>query len=238
MTSPIDAPLPVLQTSRKEFRIATKPRVNKEIRSEKVRLIGAKGEQLGILLAADALRQADADDLDLVEVASSATPPVCRIMDYGKYKYEQTKKQHAAKHHQRGTHLKEVKFRPFTSQHDVDYKLRHVREFLELGHKVKLTVMFRGREMAHQDAGRDLLNRLREILNDISTPDQLPRSEGRNMHMIVSPKAKAGAAKKKPASMNVSAAAKPGNVETAPATATGSSVIPATSQTRPTAKGS
>ncbi|MEW6324244.1 MAG: translation initiation factor IF-3 [Nitrospirota bacterium] len=180
------------------MRIVTKPRVNKEIRTDKIRVISSKGEQLGILPVPDALRQAESEGLDLVEIAPTAAPPVCRIMDYGKYKYEQTKKQHAAKLHQRGTQLKEVKFRPFTSQHDVDYKLRHATDFLADGHKVKLTVMFRGREMAHQDAGHALLKRLLAALADISSADHSPRVEGRNMMVIISPKARAVTGKKKP----------------------------------------
>lgn len=154
-------------------------------------MISSKNEQLGVLLVPDALRLAETEGLDLVEVAPTAVPPVCRIMDYGKYKYEQTKKQHAAKLHQRGTQLKEVKFRPFTSQHDVDYKLRHAIDFLAAGHKVKLTVMFRGRELAHQEAGHVLLERLKSALADVCTPDNPARMEGRNMMIIVSPKAQA-----------------------------------------------
>ncbi|MBI3621576.1 MAG: translation initiation factor IF-3 [Nitrospirae bacterium] len=171
--------------------MATKPRVNREIKTDKIRVISSKNEQLGVLLVPEALRLAEAEGLDLVEVAPTAAPPVCRIMDYGKYKYEQTKKQHAAKLHQRGTQLKEVKFRPFTSQHDVDYKLRHAIDFLADGHKVKLTVMFRGRELAHQEAGHALLDRLKTALADVCTPDHPARTEGRNMMIIVSPKAQA-----------------------------------------------
>jgi translation initiation factor IF-3 len=161
---------------------------------------------LGVLLVPDALRLAETDGLDLVEVAPTAVPPVCRIMDYGKYKYEQTKKQHSAKLHQRGTQLKEVKFRPFTSQHDVDYKLRHAIDFLTDGHKVKLTVMFRGRELAHQEAGHALLTRLKSALADVCTPDHPARTEGRNMMVIVSPKAQA-VGKRKPAAKPKKAAA-------------------------------
>lgn len=181
----------------RSLRIVTKPRVNKEIRAEKIRVISAKGEQLGVIAVPDALRLAEAEGLDLVEVAPAAAPPVCRIMDYGKYKYEQTKKLHAAKLHQRGTQLKEVKFRPFTNQHDVDYKLRHATDFLADGHKVKLTIMFRGREMAHQDAGQALLKRLLAAMDAVCTPDHAPRVEGRNMMVIVSPKARLAAGKRK-----------------------------------------
>ena len=172
-----------------------------------------------MLLVPDALRMAESEGLDLVEIAATAAPPVCRIMDYGKYKYEQTKKQHAAKLHQRGTQLKEVKFRPFTNQHDVDYKLRHATDFLADGHKVKLTVMFRGREMAHQEAGHVLLKRLLAALAEVSTPDNYPRVEGRNMMVIISPKAKATTGKKKSTTKSSSTADKPKSPKRAAAAA-------------------
>lgn len=206
--------------TRKEPRIATKPRVNREIKTDKVRVISSKNEQLGVLLVPEALRLAETEGLDLVEVAPTAVPPVCRIMDYGKYKYEQTKKQHAAKLHQRGTQLKEVKFRPFTSQHDVDYKLRHAIDFLAAGHKVKLTVMFRGRELAHQEAGRALLDRLKTALADVCTPDHPPRTEGRNMMTIVSPKAQTTGKRKTAAKPSKTAAAGTAKSSSAPAAAT------------------
>jgi translation initiation factor IF-3 len=177
--------------------------------------------------------------LDLVEVAPTATPPVCRIMDYGKYKYEQTKKQHAAKQHQRGTQLKEVKFRPYTSQHDVEYKLRHVRDFLAGGHKVKLTVMFRGREMAHQEAGLVLLDRLKTALAEVSTPDHSPRTEGRNMLMIVSPKAGVvTVGKKKPAAVKAKSSTAPAKNRAKPPAATAEATAAIAGATGETTKGS
>jgi translation initiation factor IF-3 len=196
-----------------------------------------------VLLVPEALRLAEGDGLDLVEVAPTASPPVCRIMDYGKFKYEQTKKQHAAKLHQRGTQLKEVKFRPFTSQHDVDYKLRHATDFLADGHKVKLTVMFRGREMAHQEAGQALLTRLLAALADACSADHPPRVEGRNMMVIVSPKARTAGGKSKPAAKASAAAgkakktAKPA-AETPTTTTTGSPAPPETGSARDNAKDS
>jgi translation initiation factor IF-3 len=183
-------------------------------------VISAKNEQLGVLLVPEALRLAEVDGLDLVEVAPTAVPPVCRIMDYGKYKYEQTKKHHAAKLHQRGTQLKEVKFRPFTSQHDVDYKLRHAIDFLAAGHKVKLTVMFRGRELAHQEAGHALLDRLKTALADVCTPDNPARTEGRNMMIIVSPKAQATGKRKTAAKPKKTAATGSEKSPSKPAAAT------------------
>jgi translation initiation factor IF-3 len=183
-------------------------------------VISAKNEQLGVLLVPEALRLAEVDGLDLVEVAPTAVPPVCRIMDYGKYKYEQTKKHHAAKLHQRGTQLKEVKFRPFTSQHDVDYKLRHAIDFLAAGHKVKLTVMFRGRELAHQEAGHALLDRLKSALADVCTPDNPARTEGRNMMIIVSPKAQATGKRKTAAKPKKTAATGSEKSPSKPAAAT------------------
>ncbi len=147
-----------------------------------------EGEQLGILPVRDAMAKAEEAGLDLVEVAPTNSPPVCRIMDYGKYKYELSKKMHAQKVHQKGTHLKEVKMRPFTSQHDLDFKLRHIKRFLEEGNKVKVTVMFRGREMAYQQKGRDLLQKVSEDIGAQGNVEQKPTMEGRNMIMMVTPK--------------------------------------------------
>jgi translation initiation factor IF-3 len=148
---------------------------------------------MGILPTREAIKKAEELGYDLVEVAPTSQPPVCRIMDYGKYKYEQSKKQHATKHHQRATQLKEIKLRPRTDKHDLETKIRHIREFLEEGHKVKITLMFRGREMAYLDSGRAVLDRMGEALNSHGQMDQAPRLEGKNMYMIYTPKA--GAAK-------------------------------------------
>lgn len=157
-----------------------------------MRLIGPDAEQLGILPIKDALQRSEEAGLDLVEVAPTSVPPVCRIIDYGKYRYEQAKKQHGAK--QKSAQLKEVKLRPFTDTHDLDFKMRHAKDFLAGGHKVKITVMFRGREMAHQEAGRSLLTRVVEQLAPTANIEQTPRMEGRNMNMLFAPKAGAGVA--------------------------------------------
>lgn len=151
-----------------------------------MRVIGPDSEQLGILQIKDALQRAQEAGLDLVEVAPTSTPPVCRIIDYGKYRYELAKKQHGAK--QKSAQLKEVKLRPFTDTHDLDFKMRHAKAFLAEGHKVKVTVMFRGREMAHQDAGRTILTRVIEHLGTSAHVEQQPRMEGRNMNILLAPK--------------------------------------------------
>lgn len=164
--------------------------MNHEIRIREVRVIGPNSEQLGVLPIGDALKRAEEAGMDLVEVAPTAAPPVCRIIDYGKYRYEQAKKQHGAK--QKSTQLKEVKLRPFTDTHDLEFKTRHARDFLAEGHKVKMTVMFRGREMAHQDAGRTVLAKVIEQLGPAAQVEQQPRMEGRNMSILLAPKHGAG----------------------------------------------
>ncbi len=136
----------------------------------------------------EALALAQEQGLDLVEVAEKANPPVCRIMDYGKYKYEQAKRQREAKKHQHQMSVKEIKFRPKTSEHDYDFKKNHVREFLEARDKVKVTVMFRGREMAHPDVGQAVLHRLIQDVQDVGTVESLPQMEGRLMVLILVPK--------------------------------------------------
>lgn len=151
-----------------------------------MRVIGPDSEQLGILQIKDALQRAQEAGLDLVEVAPTSSPPVCRIIDYGKYRYELAKKQHGAK--QKSAQLKEVKLRPFTDTHDLDFKMRHAKAFLAEGHKVKVTVMFRGREMAHQDAGRTILTKVVEQLGPSAHVEQQPRMEGRNMNILLAPK--------------------------------------------------
>ena len=136
----------------------------------------------------DALSRAEEEDLDLVEIDGNADPPVCRAMDYGKFKFEQSKKQQAARKKQKQIQVKEVKFRPGTDDHDFQVKLRNLRRFLEQGDKAKVTIRFRGREMAHQELGKQLLDRLEEELSDIATVDQRPRMEGRLMVMMMSPR--------------------------------------------------
>ena len=134
-------------------------RINHQIRAQQVRVINAEGEQLGILEIEEALRQAQDNGFDLVEVSPNSDPPVCRIMDYGQYKYQQSKRQHEAKKHQKIIHLKEIKLRPKTEEHDFLFKLKHAIGFMEAGDKVKVTVMFRGREMSHQELGHRLMEK-------------------------------------------------------------------------------
>lgn len=165
------------------------PRVNQDIRSREVRVIGPDGSQLGILSISEALSKADDCNLDLVEIAPQAVPPVCKIIDYGRYKYEQSKKQHAARAHQRIIHVKEVKVRPQTDQHDIGFKVGHIRRFIEHGDKTKVLMQFRGREMAHTQVGVDVLTKMYEEVVDIAQLEQAPRMEGNCMVMILAPKA-------------------------------------------------
>lgn len=168
----------------------TKVRVNERIRADNVRLISEAGEQLGITPLSEALRIAREKDLDLVEVAPQADPPVCRILDYGKYKYEQAQKAKRARKHQAMVTVKEIKLRPKIENHDFDTKKKHVRRFLEAGSRVKATIMFRGREMTHTEIGEGLLHRLAEEVSDLGTVESKPRLDGRNMIMIITPKPK------------------------------------------------
>jgi len=163
------------------------PRVNRRIRVPEIRVIGEDGEQLGIMPTIQALRRAESVNLDLVEVQPRAKPPVCKIMDYGKYKYEQARKLAESKKKQQQIELKEVKFRPKTGDHDFDVKVKNLKRFLEKGNKGKVTVMFRGREIVHPDIGREMLNRVIQALGDEATIEQHPRLEGRQMVMIVAP---------------------------------------------------
>ena len=151
-------------------------------------MIDFEGKQLGIMTLQDALRQASEAGLDLVEVAPNSSPPVCRIMDYGKFRYQQSKKMQVARKHQAVLQLKEIRLRPKTEEHDLQVKLRHIRRFLEENNKVKITMMFRGREIAYAEIGRKIMEGLMEGLGDIGTVDQQPKLEGRNMVMIVAPK--------------------------------------------------
>ena len=152
-----------------------------------VRTIDAIGKQIGILPIAEALALAREKDLDLVEVASTSDPPVCRVMDYGKYRYDQTKKEKIAKKHQHATKLKEIKLRPNIDNHDLGIKERRAREFLEEGHKVKVTVSFRGREMAHRELGREVLRKMGETLEDVGAVEMQPKITGRLMTMLIGP---------------------------------------------------
>jgi len=163
-------------------------RVNEQIRISPVRLIGADGEQVGIVSIEEARRAAEERGLDLVEVAAMARPPVVKVMDYGKYRFEKAKAEKAAKKKQHIIHLKEVKYRPGVSDHDFDFKTRHARRFLEEGNKVKLTMMFRGRQVTHPELGREVLLRVFAELEDIAKVEMHPKLEGRNMTMVLAPK--------------------------------------------------
>lgn len=154
-------------------------------------MIGAESEQLGILPLQEALILAEGQHLDLVEVSPTAVPPVCRIMDFGKFKYQQSKKLQEAKKKQVQVQLKEVKLRPKTDEHDLQFKIKHVRRFLEEGNKAKITVVFRGREITHMELGQTALDKFVEELQDVALIEVRPKMEGRNMFIIVAPKAKA-----------------------------------------------
>jgi len=165
-----------------------KVRVNQQIRISPVRLIGADGEQVGVVPVDDALERARTLGLDLVEVAPAARPPVVKIMDYGKYRFEQAKAARAARKKQHNIQVKEVKYRPGISDHDFEFKTRHARTFLEEGNKVKVTMMFRGRQVTHPELGREVLERVYNELQDVCKVEMQPRLEGRNMTMVLAPK--------------------------------------------------
>jgi translation initiation factor IF-3 len=162
-------------------------RINERIRVPQVRLIGADGEQLGIVDTSEALKKAQAADLDLVEVAPNSKPPVTRLLDYSKYKYEQEQKQKQARKHQQQVNVREIKLRPKIATHDYETKKGHVERFLKHRDKVKVTIMFRGREQAHPERGRDLLNKLFGDLDGLATIESAPLQEGRNMSMLLGP---------------------------------------------------
>ena len=153
-----------------------------------MRLIGADGQQVGVVPVDEALRAAEENGLDLVEVAPMARPPVVKIMDYGKYRFEQAKAARAAKKKQHVIQVKEVKYRPNISDHDFEFKTRHAREFLEEGNKVKLTLMFRGRQVTHPELGREVLDRVYEEVKDIAKIETASKLEGRNMTMVLAPR--------------------------------------------------
>ena len=162
-------------------------RINERIRAREIRVVDDDGSQLGVMTAYDAMQHAQERGLDLVEVAPNASPPVCRIMDYGKYKYELKKKAAASKAKAHAAILKEVKLRPRTDEHDLDFKLKNARRFLIEGDKVKVTLMFRGREIVHTELGRDQLDKVKEMLADIAAVENPPRMEGRFLSMILVP---------------------------------------------------
>ncbi|HSH85512.1 MAG TPA: translation initiation factor IF-3 [Guyparkeria sp.] len=165
------------------------PRINDQINVREVRLIDENNEQLGIVDIDDAMARAAEADLDLVEVSPTAKPPVCKIMDFGKFKYQQSKKAAEARKKQKQIEVKEVKFRPRTEDHDYQVKLRNAQRFLTAGDKVKVTLRFRGREMAHRELGSELLERISEDLSDLATVEQRPRMEGRQATMVMAPRA-------------------------------------------------
>ena len=166
---------------------AQEPRLNDEITARECRLIGFDGAQLGIYTVAQAQRVADDQNLDLVEIAPNAEPPVCRIMDYGKFKYDQAIKAKQARKKLTKVEIKEMKFRPKIDVGDYTTKKKHVIRFLEAGSKVKITIMFRGREMSHPEQGLSILERLADDLKDVAVIENQPKMEGRNMHMLIAP---------------------------------------------------
>ncbi|MDT8405500.1 translation initiation factor IF-3 [Sulfuriflexus sp.] len=170
--------------------IDKKTRLNEDITIPEVRLIDEEGEQVGVVKIAEALEKAKEAGLDLVEIVPAAEPPVCRIMDYGKFRFEASKKQQVSRKKQKQSQVKEVKFRPGTEVGDYQVKLRNLKRFLEQGDKTKVTLRFRGREMAHQNLGRDLLKRVEEDLAEYGSVEQFPKMEGRQMVMVIAPKKK------------------------------------------------
>ena len=181
-------------------------RINERIRVPEVRLIGDDGAQIGVIKTEEALRIARDRDLDLVEVAPEARPPVCRVLDYSKYKYEQEQKQKQARKHQQQITVREIKFRPKIAQHDYDTKKGHVERFLRHQDKVKVTIMFRGREVTHPERGEMILTRLADELAELAVVEQRPIQDGRNMTMMLAP-AKAAGADSKPAKTEAQPAA-------------------------------
>ena len=162
--------------------------MNDDITADSVRLIDADGEQVGVVSVAEGIGMADEAGLDLVEVSPNATPPVCKILHYGKYKYEAQKKANEARKKQKTIDVKEIKMRPGIEEHDYQVKMRSVRKFLDNGDKVKMTIRFRGREMAHQDLGMRVLDRVRDELDEEVKIEQYPKTEGRLMTMVMAPK--------------------------------------------------
>ncbi len=168
--------------------ISKEMRINEEIKGKEVRLIGPEGEQLGIFSVKEALRIAQEKDIDLVEISPNAQPPVCRVMDYGKYRYEQSKRDKETRKKQKIISVKEVKIRPNIEDHDLNVKTKNAIKFLSEGDKVKVTLMFRGREMAHAELGKQLMKRVAEMTQEVANVERHPKVEGRNMIMILTPK--------------------------------------------------
>ena len=172
---------------RRDKRIARELRVNEKVRAKEVRLIGEAGEQLGVMPLFQAVQIARERNTDLVEVAPTAVPPVCRLMDFGKFKYEQAKKERDARKHQKSVLLREVRFRPKIDEHDINFKVKIIQKLLGEGDKVKVSVMFRGREVTHPQLGKQLLDRVAESLKEASSIEKPAAMEGRNMTMILTP---------------------------------------------------
>ena len=170
--------------------VTKRVRRNEEIEAAEVRVIGSDGEQAGVMELSAAIDLAKDEGLDLVEVSPMAEPPVCRIMDFGKYLFEQNKKSQSAKRKQKQVHVKEIKFRPGTDEGDYQIKLRKLIHFLEIGDKTKVTLRFRGRELAHKELGANLLTRVRDDLEEYGSVEQMPQLEGRQMIMVIAPKKK------------------------------------------------
>jgi translation initiation factor IF-3 len=171
-------------------------RINDRIRVREVRVIDETGQQLGIMAPQQATAIARQRGLDLVEVSPTAVPPVCRITDYGKYQYTEQKRARQARKHQKTIEVKEIKFRPKVDEHDYDFKKKHIERFLQEGDKVKATIFFRGREIAHPEIGRRILERLIQEISELAVPENMPRMEGNSMHVILGPKTGSGAMKK------------------------------------------
>lgn len=180
----------VWETGREEKPRIDTLRVNRQIRATKVRVIDQEGKQAGILTFQEALLLAEAANLDLVEIAPNAQPPVCKIIDYGKYRYQQTKKEKESKKAQHQVKIKEVKVKPNTDEHDLQIKIKHAREFIEKGNKVRLTCTFRGREMAYPEIGKRVIHKMIEALSDIATSEAVPQQMGRSFSVTVAPGAK------------------------------------------------
>ena len=162
--------------------------INEKIKSPEVRVINSEGTQLGIIPLKEALSVATEEGLDLVEVDPNSKPPVCRIMDYGKFRYKQSKKIHEAKKSQTTFQVKEVKIRPNTEDHDIEYKVGHIKRFLGSGNKAKVCIVFKGREIAYREMGVNILNRIAEEVKDMGIVEQQPKLEGRNMAIVIAPK--------------------------------------------------
>jgi translation initiation factor IF-3 len=211
----------------------TDARINDRIRAREVLLVGANGEQLGVKPTPEALSIAGEQDLDLVEVAPNANPPVCRIMDFGRYKYEQEQRRKESRRHTTNVVIKEMKFRPKIDSHDYTTKMRHVERFLGEGSKVKLTIMFRGREMAHPELGLKILQRIAEEVTEIAIVEASPRQDGRNMTMVLHPTKKPDGRPKKKTSQSKAQTAPPtagtSEPEATPAPAT--AAVPAADST-------